>query len=215
MSSDTREPTRLMLVLDMGEGAGARLAAACQAGHIASVIIRAGSETAPRVATLVAEVQAAGAAALIEGDAQLARTLNADGVHLPVTDESALAYEAARELLGGRFVVGLDVGRSRHDAMTAGEAGTDYVGFGIPAFVKDRETAIERRLDLVQWWSEIFVPPCVAFDVTTVEEARALARAGADFVALTIGAGEAVADVQERVKAFDAALADATSETGR
>ncbi len=49
--------------------------------------------------------------------------------------------------------------------MTAGEDGADYVGFGIPAFVKDRETAIERQIELIAWWSEIFEVPCVAFDV--------------------------------------------------
>ncbi len=75
------------------------------------------------------------------------------------------ATAQAREILGGRFIVGADAGRSRDDAMTLGEAGADYVGFGIPAHVEDRETARERRLDLVAWWSEIFEVPCVAFDV--------------------------------------------------
>jgi thiamine-phosphate pyrophosphorylase len=93
-------------------------------------------------------------------------------------------YGEARDILGGRFIVGADAGRSRHDAMTLGEAGADYVGFGIPAHVEDRESARSRRLELVGWWSEIFEVPCVAFDVETAEEAARLAAAGADFVAL-------------------------------
>jgi thiamine-phosphate pyrophosphorylase len=72
--------------------------------------------------------------------------------------------------------------------MTLGEAGADYVGFGIPALVEDRETARERRLELVAWWSEIFEVPCVAFDVEADEDAGLLAQAGADFVALRVPA---------------------------
>ena len=70
--------------------------------------------------------------------------------------------------------------------MTLGEAGADYVGFGIPAHVEDRETARGRRLELVEWWSEIFEIPCVALDVDALADAAALAAAGADFVALQL-----------------------------
>jgi thiamine-phosphate pyrophosphorylase len=133
---------------------------------------------------LVELAQGKGIAALIEGDAALARTLRADGVHLPWDRDVVARYGEAREIVGGRFIVGADAGRSRDDAMTLGEAGADYVGFGIPALVEDRETARERRLELVAWWSEIFEMPCVAFDVETAEDAGLLAHAGADFVAL-------------------------------
>ena len=63
------------------------------------------------------------------------------------------------------------------------------MGFGIPAHVEDRETARARQLALIEWWSEIFEVPCVAFDVETSQEAVALAQSGADFVALAIPAG--------------------------
>jgi len=52
--------------------------------------------------------------------------------------------------------------------------------------VEDREAARARRLELIGWWGEIFEVACVAFDVETVAEARALAAAGADFVALAV-----------------------------
>jgi thiamine-phosphate pyrophosphorylase len=128
--------------------------------------------------------QARGVATLIETDAALARTLRADGVHVPWSKDIVARYKEAREILGGRFIVGADAGRLRDDAMTLGEAGADYIGFGIPAHVEDRESARARQLELVAWWAEIFEPPCVAFDVDTVEEGARLARAGADFVAL-------------------------------
>jgi thiamine-phosphate pyrophosphorylase len=133
---------------------------------------------------LIELAQARGIAALVTADAALARTLRADGVHLPWDRDIMARYGEARDILGGRFIVGADAGRSRHDAMRLGEAGADYVGFGIPAHVEDRESARARRLELVGWWSEIFEVPCVAFDVETAEEAARLAAAGADFVAL-------------------------------
>jgi thiamine-phosphate pyrophosphorylase len=144
---------------------------------------------AARTKPLVDIVQARGVAALIEGDAALARTLRADGVHVSWSKDVLGRYGAAREILGARFIVGADAGRMRDDAMTLGEAGADYIGFGIPAHVEDRETARERQLELVAWWAEIFEPPCVAFDVESIEQAANLASAGADFVALTAPLG--------------------------
>ena len=70
------------------------------------------------------------------------------------------------------------------DAMTLAEDGADYIAFGIPPHVEDRAAAAARRLELVAWWGEIFEMPCVAFDVDNIEEAIALAGAGADFVAV-------------------------------
>lgn len=153
---------------------------------IAALLIAADGTAldAGRVKPLVDLAQARGIAALIEADAALARTLRADGVHLPWSKDIVTRYEEAREILGGRFIVGADAGRLRDDAMSLGEAGADYVGFGIPAHVEDRESARARQLDLVAWWGEIFEPPCVAFDVDTVEDGARLARKGADFVAL-------------------------------
>ena len=213
--TDDREPTQLMIVIEAGATGPERLAAALAAGAIVSVVIapRAGEVlTAADAGPLVTAAQKAGAAALIEGDARLARTLKADGVHLPVSETAEQAFEAAREVVGGRGIVGLDAGRSRHDAMTAGEVGAEYVGFGIPAFVKDRETAVERRLELIDWWAEIFEVPCVAFDVATAEEAGGLAAAGADFIAVRLPASMPPADVAEFVREISAALAGSGAE---
>ncbi len=141
---------------------------------------------------LVECAQAKGIAALILADAALARTLRADGVHLPWSEDIVTRYSEAREIVGGRSIVGADAGRSRHDAMTLGEAGADYIAFGIPPHVGDRDAARARQLELVAWWSEIFEVPCAAFDVETTEEAAALTAAGADFVALAAPVGLSV-----------------------
>jgi thiamine-phosphate pyrophosphorylase len=186
--SKARSETELYLVVDASTEPSmlARIIADAQASAILITPGNAGALDPPRVKTLIESAQSVGAAALIEGDAALARTLRADGVHLPWSKDIASRYSTAREILGTRYIVGTDAGRFRHDAMALGEAGADYVGFGIPAHVEDRETARGRRLELVEWWSEIFEIPCVALDVDALADAAALAAAGADFVALQL-----------------------------
>jgi thiamine-phosphate pyrophosphorylase len=98
----------------------------------------------------------------------------------------SIRYAEARQLLGADSIVAGDAGRSRDAAMRLGEAGADYVGFGVHDFVTDKQTAAERRLELIQWWAEIFEVPCVALDVSTASDAERLARAGADFVAIRL-----------------------------
>ncbi len=211
MPSTSQEPTQLMLALEAGDGALERLAAARGAGAVASVVLRApGGQalTAAQAAPLVAAGQRAGIAMLLDTDAELARTLRADGVHIPASEAALPALQAARAWVGGRTIVGVDAGQSRHDAMSLGEAGADYVAFGIPAFAEDRDDAIEHRLDLVAWWAEIFEVPVVAMDVTDTEAARELAAAGADFVCLTIPSGTTVADVAKLVADTLAACRD-------
>lgn len=178
--------SKLYLVAVAGADAQ-QVAALLDATGAATMLIAAGVNSDLDAATalpLVELAQKKGVAALIEGDAQLARTLRADGVHLPWSNDVAARFGEAREILGTRYIVGVDVGRSRHDAMTLAEAGADYIAFGIPPHVEDRVTATARRLELITWWADIFEVPCVAFDVDDAADAVALAAAGADFIAL-------------------------------
>lgn len=201
---------QLMVVIEPGAGAAERLAAALAAGDISSVVVAGPVGTDVPVADiqkLLGQAQAAGAAALVRDDARLARTLKADGVHLPVDGQGAKGYGDAREIVGRGLIVGVDAGRSRHDAMMSGEAGADYVAFGIPDRVGDRAKAHLRRCELVAWWAEVFEVPVVAFDVTDAAEAAALAAAGADFIALTLPAREPPAASGELVRAVIAAIA--------
>ncbi len=57
----------------------------------------------------------------------LAARLGLDGVHLP---DGARGVRAARKDLGPDAIVGAFCAASRHDGLTAAEAGADYVGFG-------------------------------------------------------------------------------------
>jgi thiamine-phosphate pyrophosphorylase len=182
-----------------------QVAARLDAAGAATLLIAAregGALTAAEARPLVELAQKKDIAALIEGDAQLARTLRADGVHLPWSKDIAARYAEAREILGTRYIIGVDVGRSRHDAMSFAEDGADYIAFGIPPHVEDRASAADRRLELIFWWSEIFEVPCVAFDVDSVEDATALAAAGADFLAMRLDADLASADYAKLVSAI-------------
>lgn len=192
-----------MLLVQSGPHAHEQLAAAIAVADVASVIIEA--DTADLAKPLVAAAQKAGAATLLAGNAKLARTLKADGVHLPVGATEA-DYEEAREILGQRFIIGADAGRSRDAAMRLGEAGVEYVGFGIPDFVIDTEAARARQLDLIEWWAEIFEVPCVAFDVASASDAEALAGAGADFVAVRLAPDATTETVCTALREYAAAL---------
>jgi thiamine-phosphate pyrophosphorylase len=114
-----------------------------------------------------------GVAFLVEGDVELARRIDADGVHIAA---DAAVYTHARERLGADAIIGAGCGQSRHDAMLLAERGVDYVAFEAPVRNVKPELA-----SLIAWWAEIFVVPCVAFGVESAEEARQLAALGADF----------------------------------
>ncbi len=206
-------PTELYLVLEIDEKAGAHssaaLEAALSAAPFASVLITppAGRPLAiPLANSIVDLLQSQNIAALIADDASLARQLRADGVHLSWSKDQAGRFTDAREILGERFIIGVDAGRSRDDAMSLGEAGADYVAFGIPPHVEDRATAAERQIDLVSWWSELFEIPCVAFDAADATAAARLAVAGADFVAVTVKASDTPDAARAQVKLFAAAV---------
>jgi thiamine-phosphate pyrophosphorylase len=118
-------------------------------------------------------------ACLIEGDAALARKIGADGVHI---DADVSAYLAARELLGKEASIGVACGLNRHKAMQLAEIGADYVAFGEDSTGGGID-AVDQCAELIAWWAEIFVVPCVAWNVDSIEDAARFAKLGADFVA--------------------------------
>ena len=150
------------------------------AADIAAVLVRL-RETdqrtmISRVKALVPAVQDGGAALLIDGHAELVARAGADGAHLT----GIAAMEDALPSLKPDRIIGIGGLATRHDSMAAGELGADYVLFGEPDARGERPSpeAIAERL---QWWAELFEPPCVGFAVSR-EEAAEFAAAGADFL---------------------------------
>ena len=128
------------------------------------------------VKALAPAVQNAGAALLLDGHVELVARCGADGAHL-----SGLAsLEEALPSLKPDRIAGVGGLATRHDSMTAGELGADYVLFGEPD-AKGRRPSMEAIAERLQWWAELFEPPCAGFAASR-EEAHAFAAAGADFV---------------------------------
>ena len=181
------------------------LDAALATGGSAAFLLRLAS---PERAALVAAATqlrpvcaARGVAFLLQDDVGLARELGADGVHLGRPE----AVPAARAALAPGRILGASCGGSRDAAVVAGEAGADYIAFG----------AADRRPDappdaalveLIEWWSGLFVLPCLVDGDTALEDCRLLARAGADFIGVSCavwrhpaGPAQAVLELQRAI----------------
>jgi len=89
----------------------------------------------------------------------------------------------------------------------AQEAGADYVAFGAfyPTQTKVPKAAADP--DILRWWSELMVIPCVAIGGITVENARPLVDAGADFLAVSGGIWGHPDGAAAAVRAFNALFA--------
>jgi len=130
-----------------------------------------------RVKTLAPVIQDGGAALLLDGHVELVARAGADGAHLTGIE----AMEDAMPTLKPDRIAGVGGLATRHDSMAAGEAGADYVLFGEPD-AKGQRPSVEAIAERLQWWAELFEPPCVGFAASR-EEAYEFAAAGADLVA--------------------------------
>jgi thiamine-phosphate pyrophosphorylase len=154
-----------------------------------------------RVKTLAPAIQGSGAALLLDGHVELVARAGADGAHVTGIE----AMEDALPSLKPDRIIGVGGLTTRHDSMAAGEAGADYVLFGEPD-AKGQRPSIEAIAERLQWWAELFEPPCVGF-ATSREEAHEFAAAGADFVLVgdfiwadPRGAAAALADVRQVIE---------------
>ena len=155
-----------------------RLEAALAAGGVVAFLLRP-TEKPHAAAHDLRRICAGRVAFLLQDDVDLALSLGADGVHL---GDPAKVREA-RARLGPDRLLGASCGRSRHAAMLAGDDGADYIAFG--------EVGRPPRpslLELIAWWNELFVLPCLVEGAFERGSLEAVARAGADF----IGVGDEV-----------------------
>lgn len=188
-SADTaetrREPARLYLVTPpLGDPSAIAdaLADALNAADIAAVLLRFADTgeraIAEQVKALRILIQSNGAALLLDGHAGLVASTEADGAHLSGVD----AFKTGAAILKPKLIAGCGGVKTRHDAMLAGESNADYVMFGEPD-ADGHRPGFDAVIERIEWWSGVFVIPCVGY-ASSLEEVEALARAGADFVAL-------------------------------
>jgi thiamine-phosphate pyrophosphorylase len=180
------------------------------AADIAAVLVRLaeGDDRSKinRVKALAATIQDAGAALLLDGHPELVARAGADGVHVSGTEPM---QEALEQLKPDR-IVGVGGLHSRHDSMVAGEAGADYLLFG-EADAEGHRPSTEAIAERLEWWAEVFEPPCVGY-AQTADEAELFAAAGAEFIMIedavwsdTRGPQAALADVVKRLERGHAA----------
>lgn len=169
-----------------------------------------------RIKALAPAVQDSGAALLLDGHVELVARAGADGAHLT----GIAALEEALPSLKPDRIAGVGGLATRHDSMAAGELGTDYVLFGEPD-ANGQRPSVEAIAERLQWWAELFEPPCVGFAASR-EEAHAFAAAGADFVLVgdfvwadPRGAAVALKEVEQAIRqAYEAAPGKAEAEQG-
>jgi thiamine-phosphate pyrophosphorylase len=169
-----------------------------------------------RVKALAPAIQGSGAAVLLDGHVELVARAGADGAHVTGIE----AMEDALPTLKPDRIAGVGGLTTRHDSMAAGELGADYVLFGEPD-AKGQRPSAEAIAERLQWWAELFEPPCVGF-AASHQEAYEFAAAGADFVLVgdfiwadPRGAATALMDVKQAIQqAYVAVPGKAKAEQG-
>lgn len=139
-----------------------------------------------------------GAALIINDDVDLARAVDADGVHLGRDDAT---IREARARLRATAVVGASCYDSLERAEAAVAAGADYVAFGsfFPSSTKPH--AVRAELSLLSVAKARWTVPVVAIGGITPRNAAALIEAGADSVAVISALFDA-ADVAAAARSF-------------
>ncbi|HEY0599844.1 thiamine phosphate synthase [Brevundimonas sp.] len=181
---------------------------ALAAGDVAALQIRLkGADDAAvlaAVAALAPVARARDVAVILNDRPDLARRAGCDGVHIGQSDAS---LAEARRILGPEAMIGVTCHDSRELAMDAAEAGADYVAFGAFFPTTTKETAHRPDPEILTIWQETVEVPCVAIGGVTPENAGGLARAGADFVAVSSAVWSHPEGPAAAVRAFNRALA--------
>ncbi len=197
-SPTTRPQTQLYLSLpaSIPSGFEAALEQVLQAGRVSTVMmlasaIKGDEKLGQRLCNMS---QSSGAAFLIgvdeatlsAGQSYLKRW-HADGLHLL---NSMMPLKKIRNDIGADVILGSFCGLSRHAAMLAGEDGADYVaaGYDVDREAKKEEKCSGHEFDhilvFLGWYLEMIELPIVAWDCCRLDDAKALAAKGADFLAV-------------------------------
>ena len=162
--------------------------AALEGGDVAALQVRLKQASSAEIDAVVRALKKAcgraDVALILNDDPELAAALYCDGVHVGQSDASV---EEARRIMGKTRMVGATCHDSRDLAYDAAADGADYVAFGA-FFPTDTKAVLHRaEPELLTVWQETMQTPCVAIGGITVDNARGLTAAGADFLAVSGG----------------------------
>ncbi|PIW26685.1 MAG: thiamine phosphate synthase [Rhodospirillales bacterium CG15_BIG_FIL_POST_REV_8_21_14_020_66_15] len=193
---------------DPGTFAG-DLAAALDAGPVGAVQLRlkdvSGDDVRRAAEALLPLCRDRGVPLIMNDHPTLAVETDCDGVHVGQGDTP---YKEARKIVGADRVVGVTCHASRHLAMEAAEAGADYVAFGAFFPTGTKEVVHQAEIDILRWWSELFVVPCVAIGGITADNCAPLVAAGADFLAVVSGVWQHPDGPAAAVRTFNKVIAE-------
>ncbi|MFN7003000.1 MAG: thiamine phosphate synthase [Roseinatronobacter sp.] len=162
-------PAELARILDGAEIACLRLSLASQDED---VILRTGDA--------LREIAHARDIPLVIADHVLmVERLGLDGVHLT---DAHTRIRKLRGTMGQDAIIGAYCGALRHDGMSAGEAGADYVSFG-PVGAQSLGDGQLAPRELFEWWSEMIEIPVVAEGALSRDLVESLAPV-VDFLAV-------------------------------
>lgn len=154
---------------------------------------------------------------ILNDRADIADQVGADGVHLGQEDLEEMSISKARDILGPDAVIGVSCHDSSHMAMQAGEKGADYVAFG--AFYPTESKAPEKLakygtpdVDMIEWWYQYTVLPCVAIGGMRPDNCQPMARAGADFIAVINGVWKHDKGPVAAVREFNCSIKEALKQ---
>ena len=209
-----RPPCRLYLITPASipdlEAFATDLEEALGGGDVAALQIRLkpADDAAIRAAVkrLAPLAQARGVAVILNDRPDLAHETGCDGVHVGQDD---MGVAEARRIMGPDAMIGATCHDSRELAMDAAEAGADYVAFGAFFPTETKATSHRPDPDILTIWQETTEVPCVAIGGITIDTAADMARAGADFIAVSAAVWTHPEGPAAAVRAFNAALAEA------
>lgn len=136
---------------------------------------------------------------IVNDDVNLARQVDADGVHLGRGDET---LRAARATLGGQKIIGISCYNQLPLAKTAFAEGADYVAFGafFPSVTKP--DAVQADVALLRRARAEVGAPIVAIGGITAQNGAALVEAGADALAVITAVFDAP-DIEMAARDFE------------
>lgn len=151
--------------------------------------------------------RAFGTTFIINDDAQLARQVDADGVHLGRDDGNVIE---ARKLLGGDKKIGVSCYNRFELAQQAVRQGADYVAFGAFFASSIKPDAPAATLELLQQARRELSVPIVAIGGITLQNGKQLIEAGADALAV-ISAVFGATDIQQAAQQFSTLFSERTT----